>query len=133
MKKIIYLFILINIGGCNSNTNQQPTATNGALATMLDEYYNERMHLLPLEATANGDARFNNLLPADFTDSYRAKLKDFFTRYKTAISKFDPATLNDNDKKSYQIFIYEMNMGLAGLEVNFLGSPDKNDKEMMCL
>ena len=127
MKNIIYLFIIIIIiGGCNSNTNQQPTATNAALATMLDEYYNERMQLLPLEATANGDARFNNLLPADFTDSYRAKLKDFFTRYKTAISKFDPATLNDNDKNSYQIFIYEMDMGLAGLEVNFLGSPDKN-------
>jgi len=89
------------------------------------------MQLLPLEATANGDTRFNNLLPADFSDSYRAKLKDFFTRHKTAISKFDPATLNDNDKKSYQIFNYEMDMGLAGLEVNFLGSPDKNDNTYM--
>ena len=131
MKNIIYLLIIIVIGGCNSNTNQQPTATNAALTSMLDEYYNERMHLLPLEATANGDTRFNNLLPADFTDSYRAKLKDFFTRYKTAINKFDPATLNDNDKKSYQIFIYEMDMGLAGLEVNFLGSPDKNNNAYM--
>ena len=79
MKNIIYLFIIIAIGGCNSNTNQQPKATNAALASMLDEYYNERMHLLPLEATANGDTRFNNLLPADFTNSYRAKLKDFFS------------------------------------------------------
>jgi uncharacterized protein (DUF885 family) len=121
MKKIIYLFLIILIGGCNSITYQQPTAANAALARTLDEYYNERMQLLPLEATANGDARFNNLLPADFTDSYRAKLKDFFTRYKTAISKFDPATLNDNDKKSYKIFVYEMNMGLAGLEVK--GTP----------
>ena len=127
MKKIFYFLIMITMAGCNSNTNQQPTAANAALGTMLDEYYNERMQLLPLEATANGDTRYNNLLPADFTDSYRTRLKDFFTRYKTAIGKFDPATLNDNDKKSYLIFSYEMDMGLEGLEVNFLGSPDKDD------
>lgn len=127
MKNIFYLLIIMTLAGCNSNITEQPTAGNAELATMLDQYYNERMQLLPLEATANGDARYNHLLPADFTDSYRAKIKEFFTRYKNAISKFDAASLNDNDSKSYQIFIYEMDMGLAGLEVNFLGSPDKND------
>ncbi|MGB3530080.1 MAG: hypothetical protein WBB35_12025, partial [Saprospiraceae bacterium] len=80
MNKIIYLLIIIAVAGCNSNIKQQPTASNPSLATLLEEYYNERMQLLPLEATANGDDRYNDLLPADFTDSYRAKLKDFFTR-----------------------------------------------------
>ena len=131
MNKIIYLLIIIAVAGCNSNIKQQPTASNPSLATLLEEYYNERMQLLPLEATANGDDRYNDLLPADFTDSYRAKLKDFFTRYKNAIGKFDPVTLNDNDTKSYQLFTYEMDMGLAGLEVNFLGSPDKSDNSYM--
>ena len=131
MKKIIWFFLIIFNLSCNSSKHSQEISANPELAAYLESYYNERMQLLPLEATANGDTRFNNLLPADFTDSYRAKLKDFFTRYKTAISKFDPATLNDNDKKSYQIFNYEMDMGLAGLEVNFLGSPDKNDNTYM--
>ncbi len=40
-------------------------------------------------------------------------------------------TLNNNDKKSYDIFKYQMDMALAGLEVNFLGSPDKNDDTYM--
>ncbi len=110
MKKIIYFLLLILAAGCK--TNQAPTEPNAALATMLDAYYNERMQLLPLEATVNGDDRYNDQLPADFTDSYRAKLKDLFTRYKTYITQFDPAILNDNDKKSYQIFTYEMDMGL---------------------
>ena len=127
MKKIIYLFLIIIVASCNSKTNKQPKEPDKILSGMLDRYYNERMLLFPLEATANGDSRFNDLLPADFTDSYRAKLKDFFTRYNDSISKFDPGTLNDNDKKSYDIFKYEMDMGLEGLEVNFLGSPDKDD------
>lgn len=127
MKKIIYLLLIIIVASCNSKTSKQPKGSNKILAGMLDRYYNERMLLFPLEATANGDSRFNDLLPADFTDSYRAKLKDFFTRYNDSISKFDASTLNDNDKKSYDIFKYEMDMGLEGLEVNFLGSPDKDD------
>jgi len=128
MKKIIYLItIIITIASCNSNTSNQSKGPNEALSGMLDNYYNERIQLLPLEATANGDSRFNNLLPADFTDSYRSKLKNFFTRYNDSISKFDRSALNDNDKKSVDIFKYQMDMELAGLEVNFLGSPDKED------
>ncbi|MEP6710849.1 MAG: DUF885 domain-containing protein [Ferruginibacter sp.] len=138
MKKLIYLLVAICIiSSCNSNTTnssitkEQPKAADTALAAMLEQYYNERMQLLPLEATVNGDARYNNLLPADFTDSYRARLNDFFTRYSNAINKFDTATLNDNDKKSYGIFKYEMDMGLAGLAVNFLGSTALSDNVYM--
>ena len=54
---------------------------------MLENYYDERMQLFPLEATINGDNRFNNLLPADFTDSYREKLTYFFTKNNNSIKK----------------------------------------------
>jgi uncharacterized protein (DUF885 family) len=108
-----------------------PKEANKDLAVLLDQYYNERMQLFPLEATTNGDHRYNNLLPADFTDSYRARLKYFFTRYKNAISKFDPKDLNDNDHKSFEILKYEIDMGLDGLEVNFLGGSSLIDISYM--
>jgi len=127
MRKIIYLLFIIAVISCNSNPTIQSEAPNEALASLLANYYNERMKLFPLEATANGDIRYNNLLPADFTDSYRAKLKDFFSRYNDSINTFNPTTLENNDKKSYNIFKYQMDMALKGLQVNFLGSPDKND------
>lgn len=127
MKKIIYLLLFIVVASCNSTTTKHSIEPNKAFASILDNYYNDRMQLFPLEATADGDTRFNNLLPADFTDSYRAKLKDFFTNYKDSISTVNVVTLNINDKKSYDIFKYQMDMALQGLEVDFLGSPDKND------
>lgn len=132
MKKVVSLLAIITIiVSCNSGKNPQPKEANKELAVLLDQYYNERMQLFPLEATMNGDHRYNNLLPADFTDSYRAKLKDFFTRYKNAIIKFDPKDLNDNDLKSFEILKYEMDMGLAGLWVNFMGSSAINDISYM--
>ncbi len=122
MNKIIYSLIIITALSCNSNKHSQEISTNVNLATTLENYYDERMELFPLEATFNGDNRYNNLLPADFTDSYRTRLKDFFNKYKQALSKYDPATLNDNDKKSFDILSYDIDMELRGLDLNFMGS-----------
>lgn len=128
MKKILYLLTIVLVS-CNSNI--KPTTAsiepNAELANLLEKYYNERMELYPLEGTANGIATYNNLLPADFTDGYRAKLKDFFTQYNTAIDKIDASTLNENDKKSYAIFKYEMDAALEGLANGFMGSSMLSD------
>src|SRR6187399_775225 len=98
MKKLFLGLIIINmITGCQSNQQQASPKANQELATLLENYYDERMQLFPLEATVNGDNRFNNLLPADFTDSYRDKLKDFFIKNKDAIKKIDREGLNEND------------------------------------
>ena len=88
---------------------------NKELATMLDKYYEERLQLFPLEATAIGDTRYNDLLPVDFTDSYRSKLHDFYSRYLVGIEKYKGDELNENDKISYDVFIREMNINLEGL------------------
>lgn len=127
MNKIIYSFLIIAALSCNSNKNSREISSNDDLANTLENYYDERMELFPLEATYNGDTRYNHLLPADFTDNYRIRLKDFFIKYKQALSKFDPATLNDNDKKSYDILSYDIDMELRGLDLNFMGSTFLND------
>lgn len=112
------------IGSCNTDKKETTKIIddNKDLGTLLEHYYNERMQRYPLEATANGDSSFNNLLPVDFTDGYRAKLKDFFTNYSAAISKFNRNQLDDNDQKSYDIFQYEIKMALDGLAVGYMGS-----------
>src|SRR5258708_6634808 len=104
MRRIIYLLVIVSIAGsCTSNSKKSAATTTAdhILTTMMEQYYNERMQLLPLEATANGDPLYNNRLPADFTNSYRDKLKDFFARYQNDLSHIDTTGLNDNDKKSW--------------------------------
>src|SRR2546423_14352578 len=99
MNKIlpVLLFVWI-IAGCKSNSNNAthpaPVESNKQLATLFDKYYNDRMTLVPIEATVNGDSRFNDVLPIDFTDSYRQKLTDFFTANLNAVKQFDREQLN---------------------------------------
>ncbi|WP_220464048.1 DUF885 family protein [Adhaeribacter radiodurans] len=66
-------------------------------------------------ATFRGDNRYNDLLPAEFTESYRVKLKTFYTHYLTALIQFKRADLNENDRLSYDIFKWRLNMNVEGL------------------
>jgi uncharacterized protein (DUF885 family) len=128
MNRLLFsLLVILTVISCNSPEKNSPASPNKELATLFDQYYDERMELFPIEATANGDTRFNHLLPADFTDSYRTRLTQFFNRYTIAINKFNREQLNANDQKSYDIFKYELEMGLSGLRFQFTGSSALND------
>ena len=108
------------MASCNSNSNHsnQSKEANKDLATVLDKYYEERLQLFPLEATSNGDNRYNDKLYADFTDSYKAKLQAFYSNYAKAIDGFKRDDLNENDKISYDVFKREMAISLKGLTFN---------------
>jgi uncharacterized protein (DUF885 family) len=99
MKKIFFVIALYNsLVACKLGNNNSNMEANNELAALFDKYYDERMQLFPLEATTNGDNRFNDQMPVDFTDSYRAKLKIFYSKYLSEINEFDRDHLNDNDK-----------------------------------
>ncbi|GAB2476666.1 hypothetical protein GCM10011375_21210 [Hymenobacter qilianensis] len=91
-------------------------ADSPALAAMFDKYWDERAMLYPLEATGQGDNRYNDQLPNDGTVAYRAAQRQFFQQYLDQIKKFDRSKLSDNDRVSYDIFLYEMQMRLEGLK-----------------
>ncbi len=133
MKKITLLFLFpVLFVSCNTGKKENskpgtPVSDNKELVTMIQQYYDERMALFPLEATANGTPGYNNLLPADFTDSYRARLKDFFHHYDALLNKFKRDGLNGNDKKSYDILQYEVKTAMEGLDLGFMASSALND------
>ncbi|MBS4044612.1 MAG: DUF885 domain-containing protein [Chitinophagaceae bacterium] len=114
MKKI-FSFLILAIAIISCNNKSQSVEANKDLATLLDQYYEERLQLFPLEATSNGDNRFNDRLYIDFTNSYREKLKTFYSNYENQISKFERAALNENDQISYDVFKREMQMSIKGL------------------
>jgi len=106
------------LSACKLSNMNQTKEPNKELAALFEQYYEERLQLFPLEATAAGDNRYNDKLYADFTDSYRKKLTDFYSKYKTLVTKFERENLNNNDQISYDIFLREMNMSLEGLTYN---------------
>ncbi len=116
MKKIVYLAgILSLLASCKLSNTNQGGEDNKEMAALLDRYYEERLQLFPVEATVNGDNRYNDKLYVDFTDSYQEKLKTFYSAYLTYITRFDREHLNTNDQLNYDIFKREMEMNLEGL------------------
>nr|WP_262905271.1 DUF885 domain-containing protein [Hymenobacter nitidus] len=85
---------------------------------MFEKYWDERAKLFPLEATSQGDNRYNDQLPNDGTVAYRATQRQFFQQYLDQAKKFDRTKLSENDRVSYDIFLYEMQMRLEGLKQN---------------
>ncbi len=123
--RYLFLFLLTCFLSACSNTpvtKEDSAKNNDDFAKLFEGYYRERIQLIPAEGTQNGDSTTNDKLYPDFTDSYRAKLKDFFDRYLSEINKFNREDLNDNDRISYDIFKREMQMILEGLEIGYFAN-----------
>jgi len=120
MKKLSYsLLFLILICACQNKTQKELTNDSSKnISKLFDNYYEERLALFPLEATAIADNRFNDQLPIDISDSYRAKLKAFYQKYLDEISGFDRNNLKGQNILSYDIFKREMQMQIEGLSFN---------------
>lgn len=99
----------------NPSAQKEQTAdSHRQLDSLFERYYEERLQLFPLEATANGDNRFNDKLYAEFTDSYRQKARTFFEKYNKAITALDREQFSDKDRINYDCFVYDIKNTLAG-------------------
>jgi uncharacterized protein (DUF885 family) len=87
---------------------------NKRLEAFFKEYTEDSYRIFPLTATFNGDPRYNDLLPASFTDSNLELQKAFYNKFLNGLKKFDRNTLNDNDKISYDIFKRDLEIALEG-------------------
>ncbi|KAA5539362.1 DUF885 domain-containing protein [Adhaeribacter rhizoryzae] len=110
MLLVLFLFVCSVI---RAQTTEKEN--NKELYKLFASYSEEELKLFPMQATSRGDNRYNDLLPATFTDNYQFELKAFNTNYLNALSKFKRADLNENDRLSYDIFKWSLNMNVEGL------------------
>ncbi|WBA43776.1 DUF885 domain-containing protein [Hymenobacter canadensis] len=127
MKKIVLTGLLLStlLSACNQTP---PKTEDAAAVTSLADvkeisqlfalYWEDNAKLFPLDATTQGDNRYNDQLPNDGTEAFRQNLAATYQKYLEALQKFDRATLSANDKVSYDIFKYDLENKLEGLKLN---------------
>ena len=123
MKKLIYGVLFMAVIACNNTPKPTDNAANTknvdvatpSVSTLFEAYYNDRMRLYPFEATSNGVNQYNDAFPIDIADAYRDTLRQFYTKYKEELTKTNPATLTDNDRMSYDILTWDIDIALEGL------------------
>jgi uncharacterized protein (DUF885 family) len=116
MRRFTFLCFLLFALACKqkpAQPNQDELSKN--MNKLFENYYEERLQLYPLEATAIADNRYNDLLPVDISDSYREKLKAFYQKYQNELTSFDRSQLEGQDVLSYDILKHETEIQLEGL------------------
>lgn len=111
----LLLCVVIVLSACKrSKIGSTVTAPNKDIAKLFDNYYDDRLKLYPLEATSIGDNRYNDQMQNDNSAAFRQKSHDFFSGYLTKLKTFNREGLNEEDKLSYDVLTYKLNIALEG-------------------
>ncbi|GAB3907797.1 DUF885 domain-containing protein [Larkinella knui] len=114
MKNILLSALLMaSVMACNTNNSGRENASGNAdFAKTVDDYYEERLKLFPLEATMQGDNWYNDLLPNSISQDFLNQTKAFYSSNLEKLKTFDRAKLSDQDQISYDILKRELELQL---------------------
>ncbi|WP_348824272.1 DUF885 domain-containing protein [Flavobacterium aestuarii] len=104
------LFVSIILMSCKNNEKKQD------FSLFTKGYFDDKNALDPLGATQNGQNQYNDQLQFEMTDSFRKKQLDFFNKYESGLKTFDEKQLSEEEKTSYEIIKWEVEIGKKLLE-----------------
>jgi uncharacterized protein (DUF885 family) len=117
LKHAILLLTVALLAACGSRQEQQGgAAAADSLHQIVERYFDEKMQLFPIDATFNSEHQYDNLLHIDISDSFRHQLDSFTSRYQQRLQQVDTALLTPNDRISYDILHWELNILKEGLQ-----------------
>jgi uncharacterized protein (DUF885 family) len=109
MRKITIVFITSIISlvlvNCKSKDKKED------FSALTKSYFDDKNALDPLSATQNGQNEYNDQLQFEMTDSYRKSQAAFFDKYETQLKNFDENKLSEEEKNSYEIIKWEVEIG----------------------
>jgi uncharacterized protein (DUF885 family) len=109
MRKITIVFITSIISlvlvNCKSKDKKED------FSALTKNYFDDKNALDPLTATQNGQNEYNDQLQFDMTDGYRKSQAAFFDKYETALQTVDIEKLSEEEKNSYEIIKWEVEIG----------------------
>lgn len=119
----VFLIMSVTIAACNRHASKNKatntdSVTNKKLDVVFNNYWERHLKLFPIDATMTGDNRYNDQLPNNQTQAFRNKLKVFYQSYLDTVKSFNRDKLTEENKISYDIFLYNMNMALKGLTLD---------------
>ncbi len=118
MKNFLLFISLSVLFSCTSNNNYEnadrPNA-DALIQKLFSIYYEQRLQFFPLEATQNGDHRFDDRLPNNITESFRDTLKHFYSATIDSLNLFNRDSLSENNQISYDILMWDLKMNIEAL------------------
>lgn len=95
--------------------NSTESAASGKIDELLDAYYEDFLKLNPLQATFEGDSRYNDQFVNTLDPAVEKNLKETMGKYLSALSEFDDGDLSESQKMSRDVLEWELGINLDGL------------------
>lgn len=83
------------------------------LTLLYDQYWDASLKLNPLQATFQGESRYNDQLPNFLSPAFRQQSHDFTTLWLAKVEAIGPDGLSGQDLLSYQIFVRDARSALT--------------------
>lgn len=113
MKKIIYAaaigFLMITgITACKKSDTPITKVTPKDLDSITAKYYEQYLKLYPLEATSQGDDRYNDQLPINIDKDFISGEIAFYNSVIKELGNIDYKNLSDDDKTVYDVLDFTL-------------------------
>ena len=113
MKNLLYtaflgVTLLTAFTGCKKSDSPLTKVTPIEVDSIAADYYEQYLKLYPLEATAQGDLRYNDQLPINIDKDFISGEISFYNSVQDQLKKLDYKSLDDDDKTVYDVLDYTL-------------------------
>jgi len=113
MKNIISKFVLglglaVSLASCRKTDSPLTKITPTNLDSIAANYYEQYLKLYPLEATSQGDLRYNDQLPINIDKDFISGEIAFYNSVQKQLENVDYKALSDEDKVVYDVLDYTL-------------------------
>lgn len=113
MKNLLYtaflgVVFLSGVTSCKKSDSPLTKVTPVEVDSIAANYYEQYLKLYPLEATSQGDLRYNDQLPINIDKDFISGEISFYNSVQNELKKLDYQSLNDEDKTVYDVLDYTL-------------------------
>ncbi|WP_407401690.1 DUF885 domain-containing protein [Chryseobacterium sp.] len=108
LKTILGFGLVFTLGSCKKSDSPLTKVTPSNLDSIASNYYEQYLKLYPLEATSQGDLRYNDQLPINIDKDFISGEITFYNSIQKQLENVDYKSLSDEDKVVYDVLDYTL-------------------------
>jgi uncharacterized protein (DUF885 family) len=107
-KGILGLGLVVSLASCKKSDSPLTKVTPTNMDSIASNYYEQYLKLYPLDATSQGDTRYNDQLPINIDRDFISGEVAFYNSVQKELESVDYKGLSDEDKVVYDVLDYTL-------------------------
>ena len=114
-KSLPFCFVLFILVSCKQETENKSDLITEKFNTLLYNFSKNSYELYPEKATKAGIDGYNDQYPNSLSNEFNNKVKAYYTKYKNELFAIPDSLLNDTEKMSKSVLLWECDINLEAL------------------